>query len=441
MSKNWLDHFPPHWKRVRLKNLVADVMNGTWGEEPDPDEEGVLCIRAADFDRLRHRVSREKLVRRRINVRELAEHRLEIGDLVLEKSGGGDQQPVGVAVLYDLPENAVATNFAARVRPAAGVDPRFLNYVLASTYFMGLNHRSIKQTTGIQNLDTQSFFAESWAVPGAEEQVAIANFLDLETARIDQISKMKQSLIDRIQERRTTLVANALPGLGDVRFGGDGIPFVMTKWPLVRLGHVASVQTGMTLDAGRATADEEVELPYLRVANVQDGWVDLEEVKDVVVPRPIADSSRLAPGDVLMTEGGDPDKLGRGTVWKGQIGECLHQNHIFAVRPSPDRLLSSYLALLTRTPLARTYFEVTASKTTGIASTSSGKIRSWRIPLPPVEEQEQAVKRVSERERILVEAIEGLQKQLAVLAERRQSLITAIVTGQLDVGRYVGAAS
>lgn len=212
----WLDVFPFGWHRCRLRNLVSEIKNGTWGNEPEPENEGVVCVRAADFDRLRNRVSREKLVRRSVSAGELVKHRLDPGDLVLEKSGGGDQQPVGAAVLYDLPEPAVATNFAARLRPAPDVDSRYLNYVLAVVYDLGLNRRSIKQTTGIQNLDTRAFFSEPWAVPPYDEQVAISDRLDRATSLLDRIMDKQKRAVELFQERRQALITAAVTGEIDV---------------------------------------------------------------------------------------------------------------------------------------------------------------------------------------------------------------------------------
>src|SRR5690606_32486056 len=103
--------------------------------------------------------------------------------------------------------------------------------------------------------------------------------------------------------------------------------------------------------AGRAT----VSLPYLRVANVQDGYVDLTEVHEIEVPTTDAERYLLRKGDVLMNEGGDNDKLGRGTVWQAQISPCIHQNHVFAVRLH-DLELAEWVARFTSTASARSYF-------------------------------------------------------------------------------------
>ncbi|WP_250399494.1 restriction endonuclease subunit S [Streptomyces cellostaticus] len=158
-------------------------------------------------------------------------------------------------------------------------------------------------------------------------------------------------------------------------------------YELVRLGYVARLQNGLTVDAKRDVTGDVVTSPYLRVANVQAGSLNLESVTEITVPRSVAQRSTLRPGDVLMTEGGDLDKLGRGTVWRGELDQCLHQNHIFAVRPDPQRLSGRFLAYVTQSLYGRHYFESTGTRTTNLASTNSSKIQSFPLPLPPLDEQ------------------------------------------------------
>jgi type I restriction enzyme S subunit len=210
--------------------------------------------------------------------------------------------------------------------------------------------------------------------------------------------------------------------------------------PFARLGYLAIIQSGITVDGGRDSGADAVTLPYLRVANVQNGHLDLESVTEITVPRQAARSATLKSGDVLMTEGGDLDKLGRGTVWLDEIKDCLHQNHVFAVRPDRRKLAPEYLALITRTAYARSYFESTGSKTTNLASTSSSKIRDFRVPLLALADQTRISSETDEwlRNAAKVEAV--LRQQLVLLAERRRALITAAVIGRIDVTTVRGVA-
>jgi len=138
-----------------------------------------------------------------------------------------------------------------------------------------------------------------------------------------------------------------------------------------------------------------VELPYLRVANVQDGRVDLSEMKTIFVEERSVERYSLKSGDVLFTEGGDADKLGRGCVWCGQIDPCLHQNHVFAVRTDETRLLPKYLAYLAASPAGKAYFLDSAKQTTNLASINSTQLKAFPVPLAPPEEQAQIVRSIA----------------------------------------------
>lgn len=174
-------------------------------------------------------------------------------------------------------------------------------------------------------------------VPPIDTQVAIAEFLDRETARLDALVIAKQRLLDLLAEKRKAIIATAVTrGLDPkVKLRDSGVPWlgeIPAHWNASRLKFVATVQTGIALGkdfGGHAL----LEYPYLRVANVQDGFIDISDVKTILVPDREAAGAMLRRGDVLMNEGGDADKLGRGAVWDGAIDPCLHQNHVFALRP------------------------------------------------------------------------------------------------------------
>jgi type I restriction enzyme, S subunit len=169
------------------------------------------------------------------------------------------------------------------------------------------------------------------------------------------------------------------------------------------------------------------------VANVQDGHLDLSEVTTVLVPVSEANSCLLQSGDVLMNEGGDADKLGRGCIWRGEISPCLHQNHVFAVRPK--KVLPEWLNVWTSTDTAKSYFESRAKQSTNLASISATNIKELSVPLPSESEQHAIVAYI-EKETAKLDALhKATERTIALLKERRAALIAAAVTGKLDVSR------
>ncbi len=160
-------------------------------------------------------------------------------------------------------------------------------------------------------------------------------------------------------------------------------------WPVVRLNSVARVQTGVA--KGRKALYDPVELPYLAVSNVQDGYVDLRKVKRIVVERSEIGRYSLRVGDVLLTEGGDADKLGRGCIWQGEIDPCLHQNHVFVVRADPRLLDPRFLSAYISGEDGRKYFLSCSKQTTNLASINSAQVRQLPLPLPNLREQQAIV--------------------------------------------------
>lgn len=138
---------------------------------------------------------------------------------------------------------------------------------------------------------------------------------------------------------------------------------------------------------GKTGLIDPVELPYLRVANVQDGYIDLTEVKTIAIEKHQVERYSLKRGDILMTEGGDFDKLGRGAVWGGAVDPCLHQNHVFSVRANKDMVDPMFLSALSGSEYGRTYFLSCAKRSTNLASINSSQLKSFPVLLPPLVEQ------------------------------------------------------
>ena len=135
---------------------------------------------------------------------------LKTGDLLLEKSGGGEKTQVGQVVLFDQQFKAVTSNFVAKMTPLDGHDGSYLNYAFSTLYRDGINSCSIKQNTGIQNLDSNAYLSEHWAFPPREEQTQIAKFLDYETAKIDALIEKQERLIALLKEKRQAVISHAV---------------------------------------------------------------------------------------------------------------------------------------------------------------------------------------------------------------------------------------
>jgi type I restriction enzyme S subunit len=271
----------------------------------------------------------------------------------------------------------------------------------------------------------------------ATEQLTILRVVAEATAQIDALIEKKTRFIELLDEKRQALITRAATkGLDPkVRMKDSGVEWlgrVPEHWHVCALRWRATVQTGVAL--GKEAHDENsISLPYLRVANVQDGFLDLSEVKEVALSKAEVERHLLRPGDVLMNEGGDNDKLGRGAVWHGEISPCAHQNHVFAVRPSSS-LSSEWLALFSQSDAAKFYLWQSSKQSTNLASISSNNLKALSVPIPPISEQRHILDVLSGQ----IESVDHLSslvdESVELLRERRSTLITAAVTGQIDVG-------
>lgn len=158
------------------------------------------------------------------------------------------------------------------------------------------------------------------------------------------------------------------------------------RFPCAPLWDVAEIASGATKGRKIDFADA-IDVPYLRVANVQDGYLDLGEIKTITIRRSERRRYALAPGDLVMTEGGDIDKLGRAAVWSNELPYCAHQNHVFRVRPNTKIVLTDYLRDVAGSVYGKAYFLSVAKRTTGIASINKKQLGGFPVPLPPIDLQ------------------------------------------------------
>ena len=169
-------------------------------------------------------------------------------------------------------------------------------------------------------------------------------------------------------------------------------------------------------------------MPYLAVANVQDGFIETDSLKRIAVTKDEVGRYSLRAEDVLFTEGGDNDKLGRGAVWDGRISPCLHQNHVFAVR-CDGKVNPYFLALYAASPRGRLYFRIASKQTSNLASVNSTQLKAMPLPVPPLEEQNRIVEMLSSVDGF----IGSLDTQKLKLEEIKRGLMTVLLTGRVRV--------
>jgi len=203
------------------------------------------------------------------------------------------------------------------------------------------------------------------------------------------------------------------------------------NWEWIVLSDIADITGGVT-KGRKLDGKQTFEYPYLRVANVQDGYLDLSTIKTIEVLSSDFDKYELKHEDILFTEGGDRDKLGRGTVWKNEIKNCIHQNHIFRARiQKKDGVSPYFITYYAQSPQGKDYFFKKGKHTTNLASINKTILSNLPIPLPPIKEQKQIVQEIETRLSVCDKLNESIDQSLEKAQALRQSILKKAFEGKL----------
>lgn len=332
----------------------------------------------------------------------LAKNLARPGDLIFTQRGTLGQ----VAVIP--PAARFPRYVVSQSQMKISVDPKVADAAFVWHYFRSpqAQSRLLKHAlaTGVPHINLGILKRLTLPLPRLPEQRRIAALLD----KADAIRRKRQQAIRLADD---LLRSAFLDMFGDPVTNPKG-------WPACRLADVAVIVSGVTkgrkLDRGRI-----ISVPYMRVANVQDGHLVLDDVKEIEALPEEVTRYCLEPGDVLLTEGGDPDKLGRGAVWRGQVDPCIHQNHIFRVRPNKTKVLAEFLSRQIGSARGKRYFLRAAKQTTGIASINMTQLSAFPVLLPPLDAQERFGR--------LTRGSEALKARLAMRASTVGDLFEALV--------------
>ena len=240
---------------------------------------------------------------------------------------------------------------------------RILKKIEDKTAFVTVKHLSAKELNKV-----------AWEIPGIEKQNEIANTLDI----LERILESRQEELKKLDD---FVRARFVEMFGDMYLN-------TLSWSEVQLETVADIVSGIT--KGRKVKEQElIEVPYMAVSNVKDGYIDWTTIKTIEATEQEIEQYRLLPDDVLMTEGGDPDKVGRGAIIRNPLENCIHQNHIFRVRLNEKMILPTFFAEYLQHQRSKRYFLGCAKQTTGIASINMKQLRALPVLLPPLELQQQ----------------------------------------------------
>lgn len=318
------------------------------------------------------------------------------GDYILVAEDGGYFDDRTRAVAYEASGKFWVNNHAHILSVRDKIPRRFLTYALNAIDWMqyvGGSTRLKLTQAGMRKIDLD--------LPPLPEQRRIVAKLDSLFARTRRAREELGCTSLLIEHYKRIILTAAFRGelTADWRqthLGSEDQPLtehVPGSWRMRQLQEIAEIQTGLALGKKRKPDDDLFEIPYLRVANVQRGYLKLDEIKTLQATKSEIQRLLLKKGDVLMNEGGDRDKLGRGWIWEGEIEPCIHQNHVFRVRLFDDNFPPRYVSYFAN-EFGQDYFFSEGTQTTNLASISKKKLSALPLPIPGAGEATEIVARI-----------------------------------------------
>jgi type I restriction enzyme, S subunit len=411
------------WRVAPLRE-IADIRVSNVDKKSTPGETPVLLCNYMDVYANDYIRTDLPFMEATATPAEMQRFSVQGGDVLITKDSETPDD-IGIpSVVMDQIESLVCGYHLAQMRPnRALVDSVYLAKQLAlpatAAYFA-------QRATGSTRygLSNRTIAEVPIRLAPLRQQHRIAAIL----TSLDNAIEATEALIEKHQQIKAGLMHDlftcGVSTAGPIGLCSEGLP---TGWRWTPLGQMAKVVGGVTL-GGVGPADGVV-VPYLRVANVQDGYLALEEIKTIRVSRSVLEELRLLPGDVLMNEGGDFDKLGRGTVWSGEIDDCIHQNHVFRVRTDRSVLHPEYLALHSECHYGKRYFLISSKQSTNLASINATQLKQYPIALPPLAEQTRIVERLSAAKSHL----SGLEQSVDKLRAQKLGLMQDLLTGKVAI--------
>jgi type I restriction enzyme S subunit len=308
--------------------------------------------------------------------------------------------------------------FCGIIRPKDPTQSDYISYWLRSPDFTKWRGGQARGAN-IQNLRFSQFEELFVPLPPLDEQRRIAARLNEQMAAVQQARQAAESQLQAARELPSAYLREVFEGPN------------AQKWQVQRLADAGEISSGITLGRKFIGIKTQKRL-YLRVANVKDGHLDLSDVYQTDVTDADIAKCTLKYGDLLLTEGGDPDKLGRGTFWEEQIPDCLHQNHIFRVRFDLSRFSPQFIAYQVGSPYGKAYFLAHAKQTTGIATINQKVLGNFPLIVPPFNEQVRIADAIKAK---LTEAEilhQSLESQLAAINQLPAALLRQAFTGGLS---------
>lgn len=411
---------PAHWQIRRFKDIITSSRSGIWGDEEKGDTNDIVCYRVADFDYSNLCLKFDNITYRNVLPEQANEKLLSEGDLLLEKSGGGEKMPVGRVVLVNSPQRAVCSNFIQALSVNKKQSARFVLYLFHSIYSNRINTLFFNQTTGIQNLKTAHYLAQEIFLPPYSEQEAIAAYLDKECEKIGRKIELLERKADAYSRLRRSLINRAVtrgldPNVSLKPSGNNWIGDIPQHWTIKRNKNILIERKDIVGE------DHSFKLLSLTL----NGVIIRDLDAGGKFPAEFSSYKIVSPNNLIFCLF-DVDETPRTIGLSSHSGMITGAYDIFDVNLSiaiPQWVYYFYFAIDQRKALKPFY--------TGLRKVvKTQKFADIHIPIPSIKEQKTIVAYLDEKCAKIDAILEKINTEVERLKELKRSLINEVVTGQ-----------
>ena len=428
----WLSEIPADWE-VRRLGQIGRVAKCSGGPKSDESAKGLPCIRYGDlYTQYDSSITQSRALVSRERAPQYST--IKFGDLLFAASGETTDE-IGKAAVNLMDGDARCGGDIVLVRPTVPTSARFMGYAVNAPY-MAFQKSRVSRGMTVMHIYGNQLKNLLVLLPSVTEQRAIGRFLDHETARIDALVAKQHELIKLLQEKRTALVSHTVtkgldPGVAMKDSRAEWLGEIPAHWEVAALRYRYEQSLGKMLDTKRITGDHLV--PYLRNADVQWDNINSSDLPSMDIRPQEIERFTVRPGDLLVCEGGE---AGRCAIWQGDLDPCGYQKALHRLRPlTRGRERPRFLYYTLVAAVARGAFADWQGST--IDHLTGDMLRAHRFPFPPTAEQH-AIANFLDCETTKIDAITAkINEAIERLCEYRTALISAAVTGKIDVRHYV----
>ena len=427
----WIGKIPEEWEVHRIKSFIPFVKNGQWGNEPSSNANDFIVLRVADFSEFNFNLNKELTIR---NIKD-TNLKLKEGDLVIEKSGGGEKQLVGRVVQLknsSKEKKYTYSNFIGKLEIGDRMNKLFLNYYFKAFYNNRLNFKYIKQTTGIQNIDSSSLIQrECFAYPiNKKYQKSIVSFLDKKISGLDNLIEKDKRLIELLKEKRIALINRAVtkgldPNAKMKDSGIDWIGEIPENWEVYKLKYQTIINKKKLED----NKNPNYVMNYLDISNV-DCNGNILDIEEQIFENAPSRARRIPKfGDTILST---VRTYLKAIAYLENIPDNLVVSTGFAVLEPLKSINSKYLFYSINSEV---FVQNVIVYSKGVAYPAINPPELGQIPIivPPISEQAIVVKFLNKATTKINKTIDKIEEKIKLLEEYKKSLIHHVVTGKIDV--------